>query len=66
MSKDVDGDYSQSLSEHCQTLQVVFFFPSESFGNRASSIAAVVMGRGSKQAVSQTKDIDLWATIDTL
>lgn len=48
VSKDVDGDYSQSLSEHCQTLQVVFF-PSESFGNRASSIPAVVMGRGSER-----------------
>ena len=27
MSKDVDGDYSQSRPECCQTLQVVFFFP---------------------------------------
>ena len=65
VSKDVDGDYSQSCSERCQTLQVVFF-PCESFGNRASSFPAVVMGRGSEQAVSQQKGIELWATIDTL
>ena len=44
----------------------LFFFPCESFGNRASSFPAVVMGRGSEQAVSQQKGIELWATIDTL
>lgn len=65
VSKDVDGDYSQNCAERCQTLQVVFF-PCESFGNRASSFPAVVMGRGSKRAVSQQKGIELWATIDTL
>lgn len=42
------------------------FFFCESFGNRASSSPAVVMGRGSKQAVSQQKGIELWATINTL
>lgn len=56
----------------CQTLQVVFFplffflFPCESFSNRASSFPAVVMGRGSKQAVSQQKGIELRAKINTL
>lgn len=66
VSKDVDGDYSQSCSERCQTLQVVFSFFSVSHLVTELSFPAVVMGRGSKQAVSQQKGIELWATINTL
>lgn len=56
----------------CQTLQVVFslffspYFPCESLSNRASSFPAVVMGRGSEQALSQHKGIDIRAKINTL
>lgn len=66
VSKDVDGDYSQSCSETRPNTPGCFFLPCESLGNRASSFPAVVMGRGSKQAVSQQKGIELWATINTL
>lgn len=55
----------------CQALQVVFsllspFFPCESFSNRASAFPAVVMGRGSEQALSQHKGTGLRAKINTL
>lgn len=37
------------------------FFPVSHLVNSASSFPVVMMGRGSKQAVSQQKDIELWA-----
>lgn len=47
--------------------RLLYFFSlfCESFGNRASSFSAVVMWRGSMQAVSQKKGTDLWATFNT-
>lgn len=47
VSKDVDGDYSQSFCERCQTLQVVILSLtfSESSSKRASSFPAVVTGK---------------------
>lgn len=46
--------------------RLLSFIQCESFGNRASSLPAVVMGRGSAQAVSQQEGIELQATTNTV
>lgn len=46
--------------------RLLSFIPCESCGKRASSLAAVVMGRDSEQAVSQQESIEPQATTNTL